>query len=151
MSVNIVFRKAKLDDLQDVISLLLDDDLGKNRESEDDVEPYLEAFKLIDRDPNQMLVVMCKDKNVIGTCHLTLMLSLTFQGGLRLNIEAVRIDSAFRHEGHGDKMISWAIAFGKERGASIVQLATNKKRVKAKSFYEKLGFVASHEGMKLYL
>lgn len=34
---------------------------------------------------------------------------------------------------------------------SIIQLTTNKKRSQAKYFYEKLGFDASHEGMKLYL
>jgi len=33
----------------------------------------------------------------------------------------------------------------------MVQLTTNKLRPKAKQFYESLGFVASHEGMKFHL
>ena len=96
-----------------------------------------------------MLVVMCIQNKIIGTCHLTLMPSLTFIGSMRLNIEAVRIDSDLRGDGYGEQLIRWAISYGKAHGASIIQLATNKERTKAKNFYEKLGFVASHEGMKL--
>ena len=33
----------------------------------------------------------------------------------------------------------------------MVQLTTDKTRADAKRFYESLGFVASHEGMKLHL
>lgn len=38
-----------------------------------------------------------------------------------------------------------------EHGATIIQLTTNKERPDARKFYEKLGFKATHEGMKLYL
>jgi len=44
-----------------------------------------------------------------------------------------------------------AMEYGKSKGASIIQLTTNKQRTSAKHFYENLGFKASHEGMKLYL
>lgn len=48
-------------------------------------------------------------------------------------------------------MIEFAINWGKEYGATIIQLTTNKERPDALRFYEKLRFKASHEGMKLYL
>lgn len=48
-------------------------------------------------------------------------------------------------------MIKEGIEYGRKHGASIIQLTTNKKRTRAKAFYEKLSFEASHEGMKLYL
>ena len=44
-----------------------------------------------------------------------------------------------------------AIARSRELGATLVQLTSDKKRADAIRFYESLGFVASHEGMKLQL
>lgn len=77
--------------------------------------------------------------------------SLSFQGSRRLNLENIHIDKRHQGQGVGTWMIQQAIAIGCEKGCKIIQLTTNKKRSRAKSFYEKLGFVASHEGMKLYL
>ena len=96
-------------------------------------------------------MVLENDGEVIGTCHLTLMPSLTFSGSTRLQIEAVRVKQSIRGQNLGSKMIEFAINWGKEYGATIIQLTTNKKRPDALRFYEKLGFKASHEGMKLYL
>jgi GNAT superfamily N-acetyltransferase len=75
----------------------------------------------------------------------------TYQGSWRAPIEGVRIDSAIRSRGIGAKMFEWAIARARERGCKLVQLASNKSRHEARRFYEELGFVASHEGMKLRL
>ena len=91
------------------------------------------------------------NNKIIGTCHITVMPSMTFKGSTRAQIEAVRIHSDFRGKKVGEKMIKNAINFGKERGVSIFQLNTNKQRMKAIKFYEKLGFVSTHEGMKLHI
>lgn len=146
-------RRAKLDDLKEIVSLLADDKLGRAREQTGNevAQEYLDAFAKIDSDPNQYLMVLEKNREVIGTCHLTLMPSLTFSGSMRLQIEAVRVNSSIRGQNLGQQMIEFAINWGKEYGATIIQLTTNKERAKALRFYEKLGFKASHEGMKLYL
>ena len=47
-------------------------------------------------------------------------------------------------------MFNWAIQRAKDRKAHLIQLTTDKKREDALRFYEKLGFKASHEGMKLH-
>lgn len=36
-------------------------------------------------------------------------------------------------------------------GCEMVQLTTDKERKEALRFYERIGFVASHEGLKLLL
>jgi GNAT superfamily N-acetyltransferase len=66
-------------------------------------------------------------------------------------IESVRVSSAHRSSGIGTKLFEWAIARARERGCRMLQLTTDKRRSDAKRFYEALGFVASHEGMKLSL
>jgi GNAT superfamily N-acetyltransferase len=48
-------------------------------------------------------------------------------------------------------MLTWAIDEARQRGCALVQLTTDKSRTGAHRFYERLGFVASHEGMKLIL
>lgn len=88
---------------------------------------------------------------IIGACHLTIMPSLTFIGSTRMQIEAVRVIQKYRGQKIGEWMMQEAIEYGKSKGASIIQLTTNKQRTSAKHFYEKLSFEATHEGMKLYL
>jgi len=86
---------------------------------------------------------------IVGTFHLTFIQYLTHQGSIRAQIESVRVREDHRGKGIGKKMFQWAINRAKEKGANLVQLTSDKKRPDAIRFYEKLGFIASHEGMKL--
>lgn len=155
MILNLSHRKATLHDLPTIVKLLVEEDaLSQSRELYTPGaldERYIQAFHKIDHDAAQYLMVVEQEKEVVGTCHLTLIPSLTFIGASRLQIEAVRVAHAYRGQKIGEWMIHQAIAYGKAQGAAIIQLTTNKKRLRAKSFYEKLGFEASHEGMKFYL
>ena len=150
---NLTHRKARISDLPCLVELLLEDELGSARESKSAAvhENYIKAFHKIDSDPNQYLMVVENDGEITGTCHLTIMASLTFIGSTRMQIEAVRVAGKYRGQSIGSWMFEQAISYAKEHDASIIQLTTNKKRPQAKHFYEKLGFEASHEGMKLYL
>lgn len=151
-SVNLVFRTALISDLNEIVQLLLEDDeLGKAREEYTEVldVSYIKAFKAISEDKNQALKVVELEDKIIGTCHLTIMPSLTMKGSTRMNIEAVRVAEEFRGKKIGDWMITQTIEFARKNGVKLVQLTTNKKRCRAKTFYEKLGFEATHEGMKL--
>ena len=151
--MNLNHRKAKLEDLPRLIELLLEDELGAIRESISSTldENYINAFRKIDSDSNQYLMAVEDGYEIIATCHLTIMPSLTFIGSTRMQIEAVRVAVKYRKQKIGSWMFDQAILYAKEQDVSIIQLTTNKKRHKAKLFYEKLGFEASHEGMKLYL
>ena len=150
---NLTHRKARITDLPRLIELLLEDELGSTRESKSAEldENYIKAFHKIDSDPNQYLMVVESGDEIIGTCHLTIMPSLTFVGSTRMQIEAVRVVDKYRGQKIGSWMFDQAISYAKDMGVSIIGFTTNKKRAQAKHFYEKLGFEASHEGMKLYL
>lgn len=151
--LNLTQRKANINDLKTIIELLLEDDLGKTREHLDlsTNSPYLKAFHLIDQDPNQYLMVVENEEEIVATCHLTIMPSLTFTGSTRMQIEAVRTKEKYRGQKIGQWMMDAAVDYAKSRGASILQLTTNKKRPRAKKFYDHNGFESSHEGMKKYL
>jgi GNAT superfamily N-acetyltransferase len=147
------FRRARPDDVPAIVRMLADDPLGAKRERYETPLPdsYVEAFRAIDRDANNELVVACQDGGVVGVLQLTFIPYLTYQGGWRALIEGVRVDSRARSQGLGKALLEWAIARARERGCVMVQLTTDKTRADAKRFYEGLGFVASHEGMKLHL
>ena len=147
------FRRARADDVPDIVRLLADDPLGATRERYESPLPesYARAFRAIEQDANNELVVACRGEGVVGVLQLTYIPSLTYQGGWRALIEGVRVDSGERSQGLGKTLFEWAIARARERGCHMVQLTTDKARPDAKRFYESLGFVASHEGLKLHL
>ena len=147
------FRRARREDVPGIVRLLADDPLGAKRERYEDPLPqgYFDAFTAIDADPNQELIVACINGEVAGVIQLSFVPSLTHQGGWRATIESVRVDSRRRSEGLGRAMFRWALEHADGRRCRMVQLTTDKTRVRARRFYEGLGFVASHEGMKLQL
>jgi len=148
------FRKATKKDVYYIVQMLADDPLGQLRENFIDPLPekYYVAFEKINGDSNQDLMIIENDeKEIIGTLQLSFIPYLTYQGGIRAQIEAVRIHKKYRGKGLGQQFFQWAIQRAKEKGAHVLQLTTDKKRPDAIKFYNKLGFVASHEGMKLHL
>jgi GNAT superfamily N-acetyltransferase len=153
MKSELTFRLATEKDLITIIQLLADDSLGALREKIEIPLPatYLQAFARIKNDSNQELTVAEIGREIVGTFHLTFIQYLTHQGGLRAQIEAVRVSSAHRGKGIGAQLFTYAINRAKEKGCYVVQLATDKQRPRAIQFYETLGFVATHEGMKLTL
>lgn len=147
-------RKAKKADVPMILAMIANDKLGRLREDYLNPLPntYFDAFENIVADPNQELMVMETEVGqIIGTLQLSFIQYLTYQGGIRAQIEAVRVDESFRGKGIGQQLFEWAIQRAREKKAHVVQLTTDKKRPEALKFYEKLGFMASHEGMKLHL
>ncbi|PRX55355.1 GNAT family N-acetyltransferase [Flagellimonas meridianipacifica] len=148
------FRKALKSDIAKIVEMIADDELGKTREKFVSPLPieYHTAFENIDADNNQELIVVENEESeIIGTLQLSFIQYLTYRGGIRAQIEAVRIKREYRGKGLGKIMFEWAIARAKERKAHLLQLTTDKKRPKAIKFYEDLGFKSSHEGMKMHL
>ncbi|WP_103334135.1 GNAT family N-acetyltransferase [Pseudotabrizicola formosa] len=149
--MTLIFRKARAEDLADIVALLAEDALGQHREAVSDLTPYRRAFAQIDADPNQFLCVAERAGQVVGTMQLTFIPGLSRGGARRGQIEAVRVAQAHRGSGIGHAMFDWAIETCRAQGCTLVQLTTDKARPDAHRFYEALGFTASHIGYKLRL
>jgi GNAT superfamily N-acetyltransferase len=147
----IVLRQARREDVAAIVAMLADDALGATRESVNDLAPYHAAFEKISKDANNLILVGDVDGEIVGTVQLSLLHGLSRKGATRGQIEAVRVSSAHRGKGYGEKIIRAAIEMAREKGCVLVQLTTDKTRKDAHRFYKRLGFVASHEGMKLSL
>ena len=147
------FRKATKDDIAHIVKLLANDELGSTREQHQESIPksYYKAFENIASDENQELIVVeDADASIIGTFQLSFIQYLTYQGGIRAQMEAVRVREDKRGNGVGKQIFNWATHRAADRGAHLLQLTTDKRRPEALKFYEKLGFKPSHEGMKLH-
>jgi GNAT superfamily N-acetyltransferase len=144
-------RPATTDDLPAIVAMLADDPLGAQRESPDDLTPYLAALDRLTSDPNQHLVVAVREGNVVGTLQLTVIPGLSRRGSTRAIIESVRIHADERGSGLGTQLIEWAIDESRRQNCQLVQLTSDNTRTDAHRFYERLGFTASHLGFKLQL
>jgi ribosomal protein S18 acetylase RimI-like enzyme len=112
---------------------------------------YVDAFAAVEADPNQVLLVGEIDGRIVASLQLTFIPGIAHQGAWRAQVEAVRVASDRRGQKIGEAMMRHAIALARDRGCDRVQLTTHKAREHAQRFYRQLGFVASHEGMKLWL
>jgi GNAT superfamily N-acetyltransferase len=152
----VVLRRADAGDVPAIVDLLAADQLGATRDgvhTAGDLAAYQRAFRAIDADPAQLLVVAVAQDGpqLVATLQLSFIPGLARRGALRAQIEAVRVHESYRSRGLGAAMMNWAIDEARRRGCGLVQLTTDKSRPGAHRFYQRLGFVASHEGMKLRL
>jgi len=149
--VDVVIRRASLQDVPDIVELLADDDLGSQREAHPGMQlaSYDAAFQELYADPNQLLAVVEDSGEIIGTLQLSFIPGLSRRGAKRGQIEAVRIASHRRGEQLGEALFAWAIAECVKRNCTLVQLTTDKLRPDAQRFYERLGFRPTHVGYKL--
>jgi len=150
----ILIRAAVDRDLPIVVRLFAIDDIGVGKD-EDPTEPldprYLAAFAVMRADPNNALLVAEVAGRVVGAFQLTIIQQVSHRGGRVAQVENVIVDPSVRSQGVGEAMMRWAIDEARRRGCFRVQLTSNKVRARAHAFYERLGFVPSHVGMKLVL
>lgn len=149
----LIFRAATAADLPRLVEMLADDALGAMRERSEDPLPdaYCDAFAAIEADPANELVVALSDGRLVGFLQLTIIPNLTYIGRNRALIEGVRVAAGIRGHGVGQALVEWAVDRARERACHLIQLTTDKTRPAALRFYEKLGFEATHEGLKRHL
>ena len=149
----ITFGPASEVDLPGIVRLLADDPLGATRERDQDPLPqaYVDAFRAIDAQAGNEIIVAVDEGRIVGCLQLTMIPGLARLGMKRGQIEGVRVDRRYRGKGVGEGLLRHAIERCRREGCGLVQLTTDKSRSEAHRFYERLGFVASHEGLKLSL
>ncbi|CAM4519067.1 GNAT family N-acetyltransferase [Paenibacillus typhae] len=147
------FKTATVNHLPAIVHLLADDEFGATRESYKHPLPkeYVEAFEKIEQQIGNSIIVALDNNKVIGCLQLTIIPGISRLGSIRAQIEGVRIDRGYRGKGIGESLLRYALDEAKTMGCKMIQLTTDKKRKDAHRFYERLGFVASHDGMKLSL
>lgn len=151
--MKLTYRLATEADLPEIVRLLADDHLGGGRERYTDPLPpeYGKAFAGLQKIGAEVILAEDEAGAIIGCLQLLILPGLGSLGKQRAQIEAVRIESSLRGKGLGSQLIGYAVQRAKEKGCKMVQLTSDNSRQGAHRLYERLGFKASHVGMKLYL
>jgi ribosomal protein S18 acetylase RimI-like enzyme len=145
-------REARREDIRRIVEMLADDDVARGREDlSGDMAAYHAAFDAIAADSNNTLYVWDHKGTAMGCLQLTFIPGMSYGGSWIAKVEGVRVDRSLRGLGIGEQMIDTIVAKSRARGCKQLQLTTNKQRIDAQRFYRRLGFEASHEGMKLDL
>ena len=149
----LTYRIAMPRDLPFLIGLILEDSIVPTGDDPADAlhDNYVRALAIITADPNQEMIVTELDGEPVGCFQLTYIPGLMRRGAWRGEIEVVHVRADKRNLGLGSEMMHWAIERCRERNCSVVQLTSNKRRLDAHRFYERLGFQKSHEGFNYYL
>ncbi len=141
-------QRARRGDVAAIATLLSDDPVSALRESKD-TRRYEAAFDAVTRDPAQFLAIVRDDGgSIVATVQLSIVPGLARHGATRLQLEGLRVAEPLRGNGLGTEMLGWAHDHGRARGATLAQVATDVERTDAHRFYERLGYVASHVGLK---
>jgi len=146
-----LIRDAGTDDLPDLLSLLQQDSIREIAEDLSDLRAYAAALEEILAAPHSTVLVGELGGEVVATAQVTWQRRLMYGGGLVCQVESVRVSSQRRNDGLGSELMRWIIADARRRGCARMELTSNTRRVDTHRFYQRLGFVSSHVGMKLYL
>jgi GNAT superfamily N-acetyltransferase len=148
------FRVATAADLPALVALYADDALGATREDRRDppAEAYRHGFaRMMAMGEANQIHLAVLDGRIVGCAQLVMIPGVSQRGMLRAEVEAVRTASDLRGRGIGTALMRHLIALARARGARQMQLTSHASRAEAHRFYERLGFKATHVGMKLQL
>jgi GNAT superfamily N-acetyltransferase len=151
--IEVLVRPAERSDIAAIVALFADDAVGGHGDTTDEsARPrYEAALGRIAASPNDMLYVAEWKGEVVGTFQTTLVTTMSGQGASSLTVSAVQTRAGLRGHRIGEQMMRFAIEEARAKGARLVQLMSNGKRIDAHRFYERLGFVKSHTGFKMKL
>jgi len=146
------YRHATPADLPFIVGLIVEDSVVDSGDDASDAmhSDYVDALAAITADPDEEMFVVEENGAAVGCFQLSYLPGLMRRGMWRGQIEAVHVSAAMRNRGIGGEMMRWALTRCRERGCGMVQLTSNKKRLDAHRFYERLGFLKSHEGFKYF-
>jgi GNAT superfamily N-acetyltransferase len=149
----VTLRDAGREEVPLIVAMLADDALGSTRDRLVDPLPaaYYAAFDAIAASRDNRLLIAELDGEVVGSLQITFIPSLAKVGATKMLVEQVRVVGARRGTGIGREIMAAVVALARVRHCKSVELASHRTRTDAHRFYARLGFVASHVGMKLAL
>lgn len=142
-----LIRRANSSDVPRLVSLLRDDALGAGREgaSTEEEAGYQHAFSLIESDPNQLLVAIDDVSNESVNNGSVNHESVNHRAGGQAQASDTRSAAVV-----GTLQLTLIPSLSR-RGSPRLQIEAVRIGPDAQRFYARLGYEASHEGLKLAL
>lgn len=151
--MNLRVDNAVAADIESIVSLLRDDDIGASRELAWEVgrDAYMKAFHDVSASVFTEIVVARISDQIVGCVHLAYIPGLSFGGAMRCLVEDVRVAAGSRRMGIGRALLLEAERRAKLRGCSLMELFVNQERSAALQFYGSLGYAMVHRGFRKQL
>ena len=138
---SLVIRSFRQSDIPTIFSLIerLAIDQGKTHEFINNPDNFRNIFNNPSLNIN---VIMAEyNKTAIGICLYFFSFS-TWRGETGIYIQDLFVDSRFRKNKIGKKLIDRAIIEGSNQGATYLRLAVNSQNKTAQNFYSSIGLAA---------
>lgn len=140
-------QRAGRSDVPAIVALLSDDEQTPCDGAE--LARYEEAYDAVARDPSHYLAVVRDEVGrIVGTMQLTIVPGLFRGGATRLLVEGIRVASSERSRGIGTAMLQWAHDHGRNRGATLAQIAVDASDERARMFGARLGYGCTQVGLE---
>ena len=102
-------------------------------------EAVIEACKKMDGDSRYRIFVAEVDGKVVGFVSTVEALAINLPDGY-IKVNSLAVLPKFRRRGIGKMLMAYVEELAKERGSSLVELASGFQRTEAHEFYERLGY-----------
>lgn len=131
-----LIREARETDLAEILELLK----GMDGEEGLSLADALPMWRKISGYPYYKIFVAEENKIIIGTCSLIIIDNLGHNGARLAVAENMIVSPAKRGGGIGARLMRFVMERAKEENCYKLMGSSNKKRVFAHRFYERLGF-----------
>ncbi len=138
---NLVIRPFRQSDISTIFSLIehLAIDQGKTHEFKNDPDNFRNIFNNSSLSIN---VIMAEyNKIAIGICLYFFTFS-TWRSETGIYVQDLFVESRYRHNKIGKKLIDRAMIEGSNKGATYLRLAVDSENKTAQGFYSSLGLTA---------
>ena len=141
-------RVATEADLPRVVELLAQLSIDDPREQPGSppIDVYTEAFRRMQADAEQRLLVLEVDGRIVGTLVLFIIPNLTHNGRPYATVENVVVEDSERGRGRGRQLMEYAIDEAKRAGCYKLALTSHQSRTAAHRFY---GFESTHVAYRI--
>lgn len=140
-------RKATQGDIPRILDLYKELTGEKQNSPSDTID---RVFAEITASPNQEFLVAEKEGSVVATLFLQIVPNLSHNTCPWVILENMIVDSRYRRQGIGRRLVEYAFNRAREAGCYKVQLLSNNRRHDAHQFYRSMGFKDSAVGFRLY-
>lgn len=138
-----VIEQATMEDLPQLTDLLTDL-FTMEADFVPDRVKQTRGLQLLLEQPNRgRIFVLRHNGAILGMINLLFTIS-TAEGGFVILLEDVIVHRNHRHQGFGEKLLSHAIAYGKQKNFLRITLLTDKLNDDSQRFFKQFGFVNSN-------
>lgn len=134
----VTIRTADISDLENILKLLKELDLDGDKEMA--LEDAKRLFQRIQQYPDYTIYLAMHGATAVGTYALLIMDKLEHGGAPSGIVDSVAVAHDYQGHGIGSAMMLHAREVCRSKGCYKLMLSSNKNRIQAHEFYQKLGF-----------